>query len=404
MKKCRLSLRTILLVTVMLIAFTGCKEKSTDINIEDIDLDVSQTYFKDRYVAKGEQGYYYLDNWGEYILYFDEATKEVIPLCSKAECTHDGKDCMAYVKDVQIDFQVYYYAGKLYWLTTNDGMTKLMECGADGSDRKIIGELYPFDTESSEADLMFAGGNVYFTENGNVNKDSEKSIFLKKMSLNTGAVESVYEYIGTNCSIQKVKAYSDNVYFVIYESVKNGERTVENRSKGLYMYNNKNGKTELIVDGSVRDYCIDTKNKALYYYVHNKGLYKSENGEKKLIYTATEQTGFCELTYDGQYVYMDNSMWKKFSKLFMGLDYDITSTIWVFDGGTLKTTIDIDKESVKTFCNGDSNYFFVERKQTTLDEENVIKGYSLFSKKEFFETGKINWIEGDYERTKETIK
>lgn len=379
----------------MVLMFMGCKKKQADISIEDVDLDVSQTYFKDRYVAKGEGGYYYFDNWGEYILYFDEATKETIPLCSKAECSHDGKDCMSYVKGSQFDFQIFYYNGKLYWLTKENGMVELMECRADGSDRKVVGELYPYDINSSEADLMFAGGNVYFTKNGDTLTDSEKSIFLKRMVLDTGAVESVYEHIGTNCYIGKVKAYSDKIYFTVSETIRTGEKMIENRSKGIYMYNNESGKTELVVDNSVRDYCIDTKNESLYYYVHNKGLYKSKNGKTELIYEATEQTGFCELTYDGQYVYMDNHMWKQFSKFFMGLDYDITGTIWVYDDGTLKTTINLNEERIRTFSNGDSNYFFAERKKDSLEGDYIMKGCSLFSKKEFFETGKINWIEGD---------
>ncbi len=390
-----ITVSAMLVLVLSMILTVGCKEKGTSIDIKDDNLDVSQTYFKSHQVAKGEKGYYFFGDYGNYILYFDEVTKETIPLCSKAECVHDDEECMAYVKGSQFDFKIYYYSGKLYWLTNENGMVKLMECMADGSSRKIVGELYAYNDDANEVDLMFAGGYMYFSENGAALTDSERVVKLNRMSLTDGSTENVYEYTGINAAVQNIKAYSQKVYFTVMAVERTGEKTFESKGKGMYAYDTETKTIEMVVDDSVKDYCIDTKNKALYYYVYNKGLYVSKDGKTEQIHKATEQTGFCDLSFDGEYVYMDNDVWKGYSRYFMGLDYDVTRTVWIYDNGKLKTTINQEEENIVSFYNGDSEYGFALRMVERTGEVKM-KGVSIFSKKEFFETGKISWIEGDY--------
>ncbi len=389
-----ITVSAMLVLVLSMILTVGCKEKGTSIDIKDDNLDVSQTYFKSHQVAKGEKGYYFMEEMGKYLLYMDETTKEVIPLCSKAECTHSDKNCDANIRGAHFDYCIYYYNNKLYWLTNDSGMVKLMECAADGSGRKIIGELYPYNMESDEAELIFAGEYMYFTENGVTLTDKERSIFLKKMSLKDGTVKTVYEYSDINCAILRLRAYSGKVYFTITSVNKSDNDTFKTIGKGLFAIDVQSDKTEQVIKDDVRDYCIDTANKALYYYVFNEGLYVQRNTDTELIYKATEQTGYCELSYDGKYVYMDNTGWKIYSKHFMGLDYDITGVIWIYDNGVLKTSIDVKGQNFLAFFNGDEDYFFAQRKPDN-DSQVKMAGVSFFSKKEFFETGKINWMKGD---------
>ena len=50
-------------------------------------------------VAKAESGYYYLD-WSDtdsttMLMYLDDSTHKIIPVCAKAECKHNSSDCNA---------------------------------------------------------------------------------------------------------------------------------------------------------------------------------------------------------------------------------------------------------------------------------------------------------------------
>lgn len=374
---------------------SGCKKEASGITIKDEDLDVGQSYFSSRYVAKGENGYYYFGGFGQYILYFDAATQEAIPLCSKAECSHDDSECMAYVGASNEALQIYFYNDKLYWLENNAGMVILVECRSDGSERKNVGELCVANDDT--VNITFCNNYIYFTENaGHSVSDEDKTIFLKRMSLSDKNFETVYEYKGKNAVIQNLKTYSDEVYFVITSVEKTGEDTYERSGKGVFAADSKSNETRVVIDDNVYDYCIDTQNKYLYYYLYSDGLYRAKDENKEKIYTATQHTGFCNLTFDGEYVYMDNDYWETFSSYFMKNDYDIDRLIWVYDNGELKTTIDIKASGMTKHINGDSEYFFADiRREESSDKK--LKGKSCFSKKEFFETGEIHWIEGDVE-------
>ncbi len=372
-----------LVIILSVSVLSGCKKKNVNITIEDDDLDVSQSYFSAHYIAKGQGGYYFLD--GHNIMYFDASTHHTIPLCSKAECKHDSSECMSYIDGSLTYSYIFFYSEKLYWLVSEGGMFTLMECGQDGSNHKKVAALCPY-SDDTYIECVFVNGYIYFTENGgNEISDRDKTIKLKRMSLDNKKIEDVYEYTGKNAVIQNLKAYSGSVYFIITEIEETGEKTCRRIGKGLYANSVKSNETEKVIDDSISDFCVDTKNKYLYYYVYSDGLYRVKDNNKERIVTATEQTGFCSLTFDGEYVYMANDYWKFYSGYFMNQDYDIKAMIWIYDNGKLKTSIDMNEAGmIDAGCNGNKEYYFANA-----------RGYNnaCFSKKEFFETGKINWIE-----------
>lgn len=388
MKSFRKSGVLFLLIALALSGLCGCKKEIGSINVKQEDLDVNQSYFRKRRVAKAENGYYFLGGKGRrYILYFDAQTQKTIPLCSKAQCSHNDKACMAYIGDTiweNGNALICYYGGKLYWLAESGSMVQLAECGADGSGRKVTGDL--FAAKENAEEFVFCSNYVYFSDNaGHAIDDTEKVSALKRMSLQDKKVETVYEYKGKNAVIMNLRAYSDEVYFTIAAVEQTGENEFVKSGKGLYASNAASNETRVVVNDNIHSYCLDTKNGYLYYYVYNDGLYRVQDKAKELVYKATDETGYCDLIFDGQYVYMDNEMLEGHSKRLLKKEDVIQTKIWVYENGVLKTTIDAEAEQMVGLLNGDEEYFFTWKNP----------GYKLscFSKKEFFETGKIEWLD-----------
>ena len=63
-----------------------------------------------------------------------------------------------------------------------------------------------------------------------------------------------------------------------------------------------------VLDKDVSDYAIDLDNQILYYFVAHEGLYEMDmrTRNSKLIYEPEEYTKICYISYDGQYICLDN--------------------------------------------------------------------------------------------------
>lgn len=350
----------VLIVMLSIPVLSGCRKDNVNITIEEGDLDASQSYFSKHYVSKGESGYYFLGGRsGRYIMYFDTVTNQTIPLCSKAECKHDSAECAAYVDGTIVYSYIFFYNGKLYWFINEGGMLTAIEGEQDGSNQKRVAALCTY-SDNTTFECVFVNDYIYFTENGgNEISDEDKTVKLKRMSLTDKKIEDVYEYTGKNAVIQNLKAYSNDVYSLITAVEETGEKTCKRSGKGLYISNANSNETKKVIDDSVSDFCLDTKNKYLYYYVYSDGLYRVKDNNKENILKATEQTGFCNLTFDGNYVYMDNEYWAFYSSYFMAQDYNIKKMIWIYDNGQLMTSIDIKEAGmISAGNNGDTEYFF----------------------------------------------
>ena len=94
----------ILTVTILLftsIFATGCTQKQTSVTLNPSTED-DQPYWNifGRYITKCENGYYCIEQieaGTNRICYLDNETKNTIPLCSKAECSHTDENCNAYL-------------------------------------------------------------------------------------------------------------------------------------------------------------------------------------------------------------------------------------------------------------------------------------------------------------------
>lgn len=383
MKYFTLKTAVLFLICVFLMLTSGCGKAADTVRLGEIyggDLDESQSYFSPdtrAQVAKGENGYYYMDSYGKYIKYYDIASDDEIVLCSKAECSHDNRECNAYLGGEYL-YQVYFYKGYLYLLNISKGNIELVRCKADGSGREALGEL----CESSDynVSVVFLNDYVYFSKRQSEISDSEREICIYRMSLDKREVETVYTYNGVNSAFMKLRGYGSNLYFTIM-SIEEENGKFSRSGKGLLCYNSESGAVNKVIDESIYDYCIDTDKGYIYYYVYGEGLYRANDKIKEKVFEATDQTGFCDLSYDGRFVYMENSSWSTFSPAFMKNDMDITEYIWIFDDGEEFKTIDVSGEHILSIINGDSQYFFASR----------YDGMDCFNKDKFFGGGILEW-------------
>ncbi len=385
MKHFTLKTAVLFLICVFLLLTSGCGKAADTVRLSEIDggdLDESQSYFSPdtgAQVARGENGYYYMDSYGEYIKYYDIASDNEIVLCSKAECSHDNRECNAYLGGEYL-YQVYFYKGYLYLLNISKGNIELVRCKADGSGREALGEL----CESSDynVSVVFLNDYVYFSIIRNGASDREGKICIYRMPLDKREVETVYTYNSVDSVFIKLRGYGNNLYFTIM-SVEEDENGKFSRSgKGLLCYNSGSGEVNKVIDESIYDYCIDTDKGYIYYYVYGEGLYRAKDKIKEKIFDATDQTGFCDLSYDGRFVYMENSGWSTFSQAFMKNDTEVTEYIWIFDDGEEFKTIDVSGEHIISIINGDSEYFFALRYGGGMD---------CFNKDKFFGGGILEW-------------
>ena len=99
-----------------------------------------------------------------YILYSDNGSDMIIKLCGRADCTHDTKDCNAYVGSYC--YAISCWNGYLYAVIEESGnlgedSLKLYRMNLDGSDRVVVRDLHQFaldnDLEYAHYSLMTDG-------------------------------------------------------------------------------------------------------------------------------------------------------------------------------------------------------------------------------------------------------
>ena len=115
------------------------------------------------------QGFYYISfaagsNPNSYILYGDNNSDTVIKLCGRADCTHDTKDCNAYVGSTC--YAISCWNGYLYVVYEEADVNMghnltLYRMNLDGSDRVVVLDLHQFaldnDLEYASYELMTDG-------------------------------------------------------------------------------------------------------------------------------------------------------------------------------------------------------------------------------------------------------
>lgn len=357
------------LITAMLFfslcLLAGCEKVKTGKDHIDVSkihlseqgqLDESQSYFcPGGLIARAENGYYFIEH--HLLKYYDNSTSSSIVVCTKANCDHRKTDCMAWMNSGNI----YYYQGYLYQVMHESGTAKLVRMDKDGSNRQVMADLCNTGTTPN---LVFCNGSVYYHPEETAVSEEERTVSIRQVSVNGGQPKAAYEYTGINPGIIEIKAYGRQVYFVqneyiLEEDGKNGRL----QGKGIFCIDTDTGEVSCAIEGNIRSYCIDEKNGHIYYYVISEGLYDCDaaSGEVKQVMAASEQSGMCTLSFDGNDVYMENLTWKRYCSAFLKLDIEVVGTIWVFDTQNhLKQTINLEDLNCHTVLFGDSKKLFID--------------------------------------------
>lgn len=100
------------------------------------------------------------------------------------------------------------------------------------------------------------------------------------------------------------------MYFAVQEQVE--KRSYNSKTRGLYAYDYDTEKVSLVSDEDISDYCMIGDKNIFAYYVVGQGLYYSDINEQttQLVIKADKIYDRCNLSYDGNYVYMDNILYQ----------------------------------------------------------------------------------------------
>lgn len=308
--------------------------------------------------TKGENGYYFLNEMSDSLLFFDAQTKTYYPVCAKPDCLHNDTGCNAYLGRGQYLLgSVYYYRGNIYLFKIQNGNAALTQISADGSSRKILCEVMPTDGASSLY-MVFHDDMVYVYDCwGGKASGVERTESIYQVSLKEGSIHTVYEYTGVNAAIDNARSFGNKLFFMVNEGVKNETTQVtEVTCRGLYAYDYATGETALVSDGNIYDYTINITTQELYYYITGMGLYREKIGEqnRELLYRAEQDTGTCRLSYDGKYLYMDNRDWAWDSNTSESIKCMVLQT-----DGTMVNTIPCPGYLLISY--GDDKFMFAQR-------------------------------------------
>lgn len=163
----------IFLLFLCLLCLSGCQTSNLP---PPTDQDTADREFSDSFDAIGydtESGIWFSDSIlsyfdsGGYLYFYDDASRQVIRLCGKTNCSHDSPNCDAYFGDYIHAPTIQSYAGSVYlWRSVNiagSGVTDELVCAdPDGSGHKDLGQLITRDFPSFVSESVIYDGFLYF--------------------------------------------------------------------------------------------------------------------------------------------------------------------------------------------------------------------------------------------------
>ncbi|MBQ9885338.1 MAG: hypothetical protein IJM37_00550 [Lachnospiraceae bacterium] len=329
-------------------------------NIEynpDTDIDNSYRYLND-YCASSEGCYFFKMNLNlkDILTFVDNHGKNIVPVCSKADCLHDSKDCDAVFDEFVLG--IGWYDGSIYTIlaeqTYDEGRFAffLYKISDNGSSREKVFELYLSDPDPVAPFFYIHRGYIYYTV------VSGERTLLYKRSLKGDAPELVYEVNGISSDLINIKGYGDGVLFacmqedthykIIYYSIKNDS---------LYELVSKTGFSYAISEDSIA-------------YIDGSSMYKMSLSDFNKAVIAENLNESLEIMSDGKKIYVDN-----LSMVNSGKNKTRKIDIYSFEG-KLEDSITLD-DVYAEFEVGNGDYILIEfsdRSIKTLDKSQIGTG------------------------------
>lgn len=244
MKKFMKVTRNFLIVAVSIFTLSGCgKEALPNTYIEGSDFQYMQMDCRGSYtgIQQGEDGYYL--RHGDYIYYLDELSGEIMPLCSRVDCMHDGEtnqirkeNCNAYVENKSDNSRgISYCNGYVYcldgteWFDHGETQT-LYRISADGSKKE---KVYKWADDRRIPCWIIHRDVLYYVEQKFTEKkgkegtevletDTLYAIDLTKAMSRPEAVYTVSSEEVIGPVIAHMKCYGNYLYFIL-----NGDKVME---------------------------------------------------------------------------------------------------------------------------------------------------------------------------------
>jgi VCBS repeat-containing protein len=269
---------------------------------------------------------------------------------------------------------VYYYKGNIYLLNSKG---ELVRFSADGSQRESVAQVYEYGQGDTGTNLVFHDNAVYvYNINEHLGSSETYTETITRYLLDGKEKAVVVQYTGTSSAIMQAKCFGNQLTFLVSEVQKqtaDGKILLSQEYKGLYVYRTDTGVAGKVIDEPVSGYCVDEKNSILYYFVKGKGLYSYDcnTKERKMLLEAEADNQMPELSFDGTYIYMDNSTWVSLAKR-SGQEFE-KKCIVLDKEGNVVNTIPCDRVSRIYF--GDSQYIFANISQMISDDIKSSYGY-----------------------------
>lgn len=366
MKRIKRSIIIVMICSVLLIS-CGVNNKNAEF-IGDIsgnsDIEQTQSYFIEymHKIAKCPTGYYYLSEtenpWVNKLNYYDSNSEESVELCNKPQCEHNTNECMAYIDTSEYKRQIYYYNSYLYMIKLNGDIVRI---SPDGTQRELLGNVCVF-TESDMLYASFNGNMIYLRQENTDDISGDVNVNIYGFNLDTLKSEKTYSETAYGLGIRSLRTYAGNTYFVKTEVAKDENGLYTLSGKGLYRINGD--KEELVLDDNVYCYCIDSEQSNIYYSrIYDTGIYvyNTVNGESRKIYEDKDGNQFFTMTFDGEYIWLDNTGWRELMVYFNKKEKKLNYTIYKMDkeGQVISKRVLQDDDKISSIMHGDKEKIFM---------------------------------------------
>lgn len=276
----------------------------------EIGIHATCAYTKDgRYYMKA------MENSGANILYFyDNASGNTVPVCSKSNCAHNTEGCDAYFSEEHYSLypSFWYYENSLYFPMMEGDYLYFEKISLDGSTREKAGTILRWEEKvtvnadgSESIDLTFPIGQlhrgyIYFTNYS----FGEQTVVLYRSKLGSSdTAEAIFTLEGNNPGILNIKPYGRYVLFQMC----NFSNDYLDYEGGTYAYDTETGAISLIGEDIMGDYIII--NNCMYYddqknRIHCKNL---KSGEENLLFEGMELKEYYTsslLTKENGFIYL----------------------------------------------------------------------------------------------------
>lgn len=254
------------------------------------------TYSTCVYTMDGKYYMQAMENSNSSLLFFyDNATGQSVPVCSKSNCLHNAEGCDAYFSEEQYSLNptFWYYEDSLYIQLKDGDYLYFEKINLDGSTREKAGTIARWEEKvtihedgTQSIDVTFPVGKLhrgyfYFT---NYTPGSENvKLFRSKLGSNEEP-EVVYTVTGERSHLLRISPYGRYVLF----QMGHFSDDYIGFSGGIYAYDTEMGTISLVCDNAIRNFIVAEN--SLYYCDLENNIYCKDlkTGEEKIFYETTE--------------------------------------------------------------------------------------------------------------------